>query len=203
MIYTYDELIKLKRNGKELNWKEITRDQLANLFFVENISSSLIADLYNVSINQVKYKRKKLDITMNSTDYYNRAYEEVMKSHPELEIQAKERLIKEENIDMISKAITHYIFRNGPVEDIHAEGKLTQEDMKTLNKFMVNRIAGLLKIALDGHWSKLELMTELLKYYGTEWDKAEYDTKEIDECFKHECINFREEKREKKKAVTN
>ena len=36
--------------------------------------------------------------------------------------------------------MTHYAFRNGPVEDMHANGQLSQQDMKTLNKYMVNRI---------------------------------------------------------------
>lgn len=45
-----------------------------------------------------------------------------------------------ETIDMLSKAVTQFAFRSGPVEYMHARGKLTQKDMKTLNKFMTNRI---------------------------------------------------------------
>ena len=46
-----------------------------------------------------------------------------------------------EETDKIAKAITIFAFRNGPVENMHTDGKLSQEDMKTLNKFMVNRLA--------------------------------------------------------------
>ena len=77
---------------------------------------------------------------------------------------SKERLLNKDNIDTISIALTHYLFRNGPVEDMHSEGKLSQEDMKTLNKFMVNRIAGLLQIINKEEWLKIEL---LLDYYNT------------------------------------
>jgi len=40
------------------------------------------------------------------------------------EVELKLRLLKRENIDSISKAITHFIFRNGPVEDVHANNQL-------------------------------------------------------------------------------
>lgn len=187
MIYTYEELLKQKKEGKKLDWDNISGDQLSKLFFVENIPNSLIAELYGVSSNKVRYKREKLDIKIGSTDYYKNLYKELMKEHPELEIKAKENLLQEKNIPLIAKAITHYIFRNGPVEDMHADGKFSQEDMKTLNKFMVNRIAGILKLALNGEWTKLELMVETLKYYGSNWDEVECDTEEIDEVFKIKC----------------
>ena len=77
---------------------------------------------------------------------------------------SKERLLNEKNIDTISIALTHYLFRNGPVEDMHRDGKLSQNDMKTLNKFMANRIAGLLQTINKAEWLKLEL---LLNYYNT------------------------------------
>ena len=55
-----------------------------------------------------------------------------------------------ETIDMLSKGITQFAFRSGPVEEMHAKGKLTQKDMKTLNKFMTNRIAELLTTISNG-----------------------------------------------------
>lgn len=53
-----------------------------------------------------------------------------------------------DNLTMISKAITHFSFRNGPIEDMHASPKnqISQDDMKTLNKFMVNRLRVLLRL---------------------------------------------------------
>ena len=56
--------------------------------------------------------------------------------------EAKKMLLRPENIDSFAKAVTHYAFRNGPVEDMHTEKKLSQDDMRTLNKYMVNRLAG-------------------------------------------------------------
>ena len=55
-----------------------------------------------------------------------------------------------ETIDMLSKGITQYAFRNGPIEEMHASNKLTQKDMKTLNKYMTNRITELLIVIFNG-----------------------------------------------------
>ncbi len=55
-----------------------------------------------------------------------------------------------ETIDMLSKGITQFAFRSGPVEEMHASNKLTQKDMKTLNKYMTNRITELLIVIFNG-----------------------------------------------------
>ena len=81
----------------------------------------------------------------------------------DLNQNSKERLLDEKNIDIISIALTRYLLRNGPVEEMQSNGKLSQNDMKTLNKFMVNRFAGLLQTIDKGEWLKLEL---LLDYYN-------------------------------------
>lgn len=184
MLYTYQELEEKKKSGVHLNWDDITKEQLEKLFIEENIPNSLIADLYGVSKDRVRSKRRKWNISIYSAKYlYKRYSEENSTLFTMLNQNSKERLLKEENIDFISKALTHYVFRNGPVEDMHAAGKLTQEDMKTLNKYMVNRIAGLVKLMQEGEWLKIELLCNALRYFGTEWDKVESDTKEIDFIF--------------------
>ena len=37
-------------------------------------------------------------------------------------------------------SLAHLCFRNGPVEDMHAEGKLDDTDMMELNKYMVDHL---------------------------------------------------------------
>jgi hypothetical protein len=186
MIYTYQELLSKKEKGEHLDWNTITKEQLENLFINEEISNSLIANLYEVPAKTVSSKRSRLGITMNSPKYLYKRYQENNSSlFYTLNTNSKEELSKVENIDWISKALTHYLFRNGPVEDMHSAGKLSQTDMKTLNKYMVNRIAGLLKLANNGEWLKIVLMLKTLEPYGREWDKAEYDTEEIELIFQH------------------
>lgn len=89
-------------------------------------------------------------------------------------------LFDSDKIDSISKSITHYAFRNGPVEDMHANNQLSENDMKTLNIFMTNRIAGLLTAIADNKWFELDQVYKFYKIYGTDWDKAIPDTEEID-----------------------
>ena len=60
-----------------------------------------------------------------------------------------------ETIDMLSKAVTQFAFRSGPVEEMHSWGKLTQKDMKALNKYMANRISGLLTTISNGDISNV------------------------------------------------
>lgn len=158
----YRKLIEIKNKGEKLIWDDITREELEELF--EKNSDSMIAELYGVTKSQVKTKREKWDIKQINyvlkkffeEDFNKKLFENLNQS-------SKKRLLKKDNIDTISIALTHYLFRNGPIEDIHNEGKLSQQDMKILNKFIVNRIAGLLEIINKEEWLKLEL---LLDYYN-------------------------------------
>jgi hypothetical protein len=93
---------------------------------------------------------------------------------------SKNRLLKSENIDSVAKSLTHHIFRNGPVEDMHAAGQLSEADMKTLNKYMVNRITGVLLAVYEKKWLQLELLHEFLKGFGEQWDPAEPDMEDLD-----------------------
>lgn len=159
----YQELVERKNKGKKLEWNNITKEELEELF--EKHTDNMIADLYDVSKSQVKSKREKWDIKLINYTLKKFFSEDFNKNLFEnLNQASKERLLNKDNIDTISIALTHYLFRNGPVEDMHSEGKLSQEDMKTLNKFMVNRIAGLLQIINKEEWLKIEL---LLDYYNT------------------------------------
>ena len=84
-----------------------------------------------------------------------------------------------ETIDMLSKGITQFAFRSGPIEKMHAENKLTQNDMEILNKFMINRIAGLLQTIFNGD---VEEALKVLSFYASlslNWDKSIPDTKEF------------------------
>ncbi len=178
----YEELVERKNRGEKLEWDNITREELEELF--DKRSDNMIAELYGVSKSKVTTKRNKWDIKLINyamRDFLNQG--DNKKLFESLNKDSKERVLKEDNIDIISIALTHYLFRNGPVEDMHSNGQLSQEDMKTLNKFMVNRIAGLLKTMNNGEWIKIELLLNYYKLFGSEWDKPIPDTDEIDMRF--------------------
>ena len=85
----------------------------------------------------------------------------------------KELFFDNVDVDSFAKFIVHYCFRNGPVEDMHAQGQLSQKDMKTLNKFMVNKVAELFELSMSGEWLKFYLLYVYNSIYGSDWDKAE------------------------------
>lgn len=203
MVYTYQELCQKKENGESLNWDEITKEQLESLFIAENIANNKIAKLYGVSDGTVRGKRTKWNIIkMGSAKYFYKRFEQNnLETFKNLNQSSKERILDSNNIDWVSKALTHYLFRNGPVEDMHANHQFSQEDMKVLNKYMVNRIAGLLKLAKDGQWLKIELMLSALKNYGVGWDPCEYDTKEIEMIFKHRLGIWEDEEMNEEVAI--
>jgi hypothetical protein len=52
-------------------------------------------------------------------------------------------------VHKLSVVTTHYVFRNGPVEDMHAQGRLSDNNMMRLNIFIVNRLAYIFSLILD------------------------------------------------------
>ena len=87
--------------------------------------------------------------------------------------------LKFETIDMLSKGITQFAFRSGPVEEMHSKGKLTQKDMKTLNKFMINRIAGLLQTIFNGDVAKALKVLTFYASLSSDGNKANPDIEEF------------------------
>ena len=80
-----------------------------------------------------------------------------------------------ETIDMLSKGITQYAFRSGLIEEMQAKNKLTQKDMETLNKDMVNRIAGLLTVISKGDIDKALKVLTFYSSLSSDWDSAKPD----------------------------
>ena len=57
---------------------------------------------------------------------------------------------------------------------------VSQEDMKILNKFIVNRIAGILETIKKDEWIKLGLLLKDYSFFGRGWDKPIPDTEELE-----------------------
>ncbi|MBE9916444.1 hypothetical protein G8C92_20715 [Paenibacillus donghaensis] len=173
----YEELKTKKEAGMSLNIEELTPEMLRKLFIEEEKSDYLISQLFDVKESKISYRRKKHGITIRNSildDFLLAKTEEAMKVNEKY----RDKLLVDENLTMISKAITHFAFRNGPIEDMHASpnNQLSQEDMKTLNKFMVNKIAYIFKLIIENRWIELDFLirhTDMI--YGHDWDNAEPD----------------------------
>ena len=67
--------------------------------------------------------------------------------------------------------------RNTIIEDYHADGKLSDEDMKNFNKEVSNKLYTYLKIVLFSNNVKdsQRFLTAMGMMYPTTWDKPEFD----------------------------
>ena len=84
----------------------------------------------------------------------------------------------EQTLQALSKALTHLVFRNGIVENLHAScANLDDEVMKQLNIDINNRIYTVLDIWFNGTEEEVERLEHILnflaKYYGQSWYQAE------------------------------
>lgn len=170
----------------------MSSEDLRKMYIEENKTDFMIADLFNVKKSKVTYMRRKMGITIRNAmidDYLTNQSEAV-----EVNRLVKEKILVEDNIDMISKAITHFALRNGPVEDMHADpdSQLSESDMKTLNKYMVNRLAYVFKLIIENRWMEFDYLIKSIDFWsGHNWDKAEPDDGGIREEFEEAMRNFR------------
>ena len=161
------------------DWNAIKREELLALYRKNDCTDGDVARLFGVTKGQVAYKRKKLGIsraTIMFQRFISQQDSEIVKRINE----DLKHLLLEKDVADLSKAIVHYVFRNGPVEDMHANGQLSDADMKTLNQYMNNRVATLLYLLKEQDFMRLALFFDSYQYYGTEWDEPELQLEELD-----------------------
>ena len=89
----------------------------------------------------------------------------------------------------LAKSVTHLCFRNGPVENMHAAGKLDEADMMVLNKYMVDQL-GLFFLLLG--LADADSLMRVLRFHdqcGLDWDDPDIGTSLSRYCISHERIN--------------
>lgn len=110
---------------------------------------------------------------------YNTLYDILDES--EFEEEAFDELISHTDHHKIQRGLVHFLFRNGPIEDMHSNGQLSQEDMKILNKHMMNRMAYVVDLLMNQKWYELAFLIDNAGEYGTMWDEAKPDDGKIKE----------------------
>ena len=116
---------------KKSGWDNISYDELMRLYVEKNFSDRMVAELYGVTKSQVAYRKKKLGIRKGDILYKKFISEQNPDMMKSLNNKMKNHLMSTD-IAYVSRAIAHYAFRNGPVEDIHSNGQLSDDDMKIL-----------------------------------------------------------------------
>lgn len=82
--------------------------------------------------------------------------------------------LTDEFIRKLSIALTQYAFRSGPIEDIHSDSyggsRITQAEMMELNKYMVDKLAGLFVNLQQGNLQDVEQVLSWYAMIGHHWD---------------------------------
>lgn len=189
----YNKLTRKKEKGIKLNLDDLTPKQLKILFINESKTDRMIAELFDVKRSQISYLRKKHGITLR-----NSIIDEFLHSRSKrvdkLNDQMKEEMLTSANITKISKAITYFAFRNGPIEDMHADPKkrITDNDMQLLNQFMVNRLAYVFTLINENKWIEFSHLVEGMKgEFDHDWDAVIPDDGNNKELFESIFEQFR------------
>ena len=62
-------------------------------------------------------------------------------------------------LNIMTKGIVGMAFRNGPIEDFHAEQRpIGNKEMEILNRFMVNRVGYILDLVFNDEFEKYETL---------------------------------------------
>ncbi len=173
----YEDLCKQKEDGISLDYKSLSIEVFKQLSIEEEISDKNLAELFDVKQSKITYWRNKHGITIK-----NSLLDDLLQSKSErakeINLRVKNEIFRKENISLISKAITHFAFRNGPIEDMHASpnNQLSDKDMEILNKFMVNRLAYVFSLMIEERWIEFDFLVRSIdSMYGRDWDEAEPD----------------------------
>ena len=57
---------------------------------------------------------------------------------------------QDKNTELISKALTNYLYGYGPIDSLTRKYNITKEDREILDQYTANRIAGILMLYLAG-----------------------------------------------------
>jgi len=178
----YQDLRMLKTNGELLdeNFFEELKDSFNNNSTNEQDNNvGILEELFDIRRTRSKliYRPRKLGQAIKNAildeflyALYNRAKKKNM--------QVKEEILKNENLDMISKAVAHFIFQNGPIKGMLScpNKKLSEEDLKILRRFMVNRLSYIFTLIIEERWIEFDfLVRNIHEVYGHEGEDAKPD----------------------------
>lgn len=105
-----------------------------------------------------------------------------------------EFLAGQEYIRNLAIGLTQYSFRSGPIEDMHSGkfditeatedtnpddiSQLSEEDMKKLNKYMVDKLGFLLHLLVEERYLDMALLLEYPIALGNHWDSPNIEKEE-------------------------
>lgn len=169
------------KNTKNEKWENITKDELWELCVEKGYVDSMIAQIYGVTKGQVAYKRKKMGITQDVMLIENIITNKDRLA--EFNIGAKD-LLSCTGISQISIALTHYVFRNGIVENMHSAKKTEDKDIRILSKCLNNKLATLVYLLKENEWYKLLSVVQKFSINSSGLNEPEIEIEEVNDICK-------------------
>lgn len=82
--------------------------------------------------------------------------------------------IPKEYIAKIAKASTYFAFKNGPVKDLIKDGKISEEDLKVIQKYMDDHLAYIYTVLLEeNNLKKFDLIINTMnKFYVNDTEEV-------------------------------
>ncbi len=76
-------------------------------------------------------------------------------------VQIKDR---NKQVNLLSRAFTNYLYGYGPIRDLQRKYHITPEDRHLLDKYMINRIAGLLMLYISKDMNRINDIANKYNY---------------------------------------
>lgn len=97
-----------------------------------------------------------------------------------------ENSIPKEYIAKISKSSAYFIFRNGPIKEMHKNGKVTDEEVKEIQIYMQNHLAYLYNVLLEENdLKKFDLIvTTMNKFFVNDEENITLDDEGFETFYK-------------------
>ena len=78
-----------------------------------------------------------------------------------------------------AKSSVFYAFRDGPIEDVHASGRISDEEMEKINRYMVNRLGEIFYLLSAGRGVDLDTLLFFPEICSSDWNDT--DLSELEE----------------------
>ncbi|NLM20904.1 MAG: hypothetical protein GX207_04050 [Peptococcaceae bacterium] len=180
----YQELCYLRAKGELIDDSSAEGQEGLDLskgldFGFDKHAAGVLEELYEIrrAKSKIFYRPRKLGRTIKNAildEFLFARSERAEKKN----LEVKDEILKSENLNMISTAIMHFVFQSGPVKGMltSRQRQLSEEELKILDKFMVNRLAYVFKLIIEGRWIEFDfLVRSIYEIFGQEWDEIKPD----------------------------
>ncbi|NLL51622.1 MAG: hypothetical protein GX248_02830 [Peptococcaceae bacterium] len=180
----YQELCNLRANGELID--DYSAEGQEDLYLSKELdfdfdkyADGVLEKLYEIREGKTKilYRPRKLGKAIKNAILDEFLYARSERAEKK-NLEVRDEILKNQNLNMITTAIMHFIFQSGPIKAMFTcrNRQLSEDDLRIINKFMINRLAYVFKLIIEDRWIEFDfLVRSIYEIYGHEWDEPEPD----------------------------